>query len=135
MAQSIIIIGRERSGRLVLEQQRGVFEAEVRAQGVDAAVGGGAVRAERALRRVAVEVVPAVGDLLAARLAAPQRRALRRRHEHAVVRVVRAARALCNQPRTPRSATAHHSLTRYGGRGGGMRTTETTSLVTYHNLM
>lgn len=85
-------------GRLVLEQQRGVLEAQVRAQRVDAAVGGGAVGAERALRRVRVEVVPAVGHLLAAGLAAPQRGALRRRHEHAVVRVLRRVRVrpLCN---------------------------------------
>lgn len=73
----------------------------MRAQRVDAAVGGRAVGAERALRRVRVEVVPAVGHLLAARLAAPQRRALGRGHEHAVVRVGRRRRkprALCNQP-------------------------------------
>lgn len=72
------------------------------AQGVDAAVGGRAVGAERALGRVRVEVVPAVGDLLAAGLAAPQRGALRRRHEHAVVRVLRRrrrqVRPLCNNP-------------------------------------
>lgn len=88
--------------RSVLEQQRGVLEAQVRAQRVDAAVGGGAVGAQRALRRVRVEVVPAVGHLLAARLAAPQRRAVGRRHEHAVVRVLRRgvrALALCNTPR------------------------------------
>lgn len=72
----------------------------MRAQRVNAAVGGRAVGAERALRRVRVEVVPAVGHLLAARAAAPQRRVLRRRHEHAVVRVLRRrryVRALCNQ--------------------------------------
>lgn len=83
-------------GRLVLEQQRRVLEAQVGPERVDAAVGGGAVGAQRALRRVRVEVVPAVGHLLAARLAAPQRRAVRRRHEHAVVRVLRRVRALCN---------------------------------------
>lgn len=107
--------------RSVLEQQRGVLEAQVRAQRVDAAVRGGAVRAQRALRRVRVEVVPAVGHLLAARLAAPQRRALRRRHEHAVVRVLRRGRqprALCNQPATPVTTPRlrhEHSPRRYNG--------------------
>lgn len=84
----------------MFEQQRGVLEPQVRAQRVDAAVGGGAVGAGRALRRVRVEVVPAVGHLLAARLAAPQRRALGHGHEHAVVRVGRRGRhvrALCEQ--------------------------------------
>lgn len=85
--------------RLVFEQHGGVLEAQVRAQRVDAAVGGGAVGAGRALRRVRVVVVPAVGHLLAARLAAPEREALRRRHEHAVVRERgRRRRALCNRP-------------------------------------
>lgn len=65
----------------------------MRAQRVDAAVGGRAVGARVALRRVRVEVVPAVGHLLAAGLAAPQRRALGGRHEHAVVRILRHARA------------------------------------------
>lgn len=74
--------------RLVFEQHGGVLEAQVRAQRVDAAVGGGAVGAGRALRGVRVEVVPAVGHLLAARLAAPQGGALRHGHEHAVVRVL-----------------------------------------------
>lgn len=89
----------------MFEQQRGVLEAQVRAERVDARVGGGAVGAQAALRRVRVEVVPAVGHLLAARLAAPQRRALGRRHEHAVVRVLRrgrAARPLCNNNPPPR---------------------------------
>lgn len=97
-------------GRLVLEQQGGVLEPQVGAQGVDAAVGGGTVGAERALGRVGVEVVPAVGDLLAAGLAAPQRRALGRRHEHAVVGVLRRGqlRPLCNNPRvTHRPARAY----------------------------
>lgn len=93
----------------MLEQQRGVLEAQVRAQRVNAAVGGGAVGAQAALRRVRVEVVPAVGDLLAARLAAPQRRALGGRHEHAVVRVLRRrgqVRALCNNARPQPAANA-----------------------------
>lgn len=87
-----------RSVRSVFEQERRMLEAEMRAQSVNAAVGGRAVGAQRALRRVAVVVVPAVGHLLAARLATPQRRALRRRHEHVVVRIVRRhhAPALCN---------------------------------------
>lgn len=91
----------------MLEQQRGVLESQVRAQRVNAAVGGGAVGTQAALRRVRVEVVPAVGDFLAARLAAPQRRALGGRHEHAVVRVLRRrgqVRALCNNAR-PQPAT------------------------------
>lgn len=115
---------RRSPGRLMLEQQRGVLESQVRAQRVDAAVGGGAVGAQAALRRVRVEVVPAVGDLLAARLAAPQRRALGGRHEHAVVRVLRRrgqVRALCNnalpqpatngqrQPMSPRRTQYTHS--------------------------
>lgn len=88
----------------------------MRAQRVDAAVGGGAVGAGRALRRVRVEVVPAVGHLLAARLAAPQRRAVGHGHEHAVVRVRRRGsrvRSLCEQQRitpllagSPRAAPA-----------------------------
>lgn len=84
-----------------------MLESQVRAQRVNAAVGGGAVGAQAALRRVRVEVVPAVGDFLAARLAAPQRRALGGRHEHAVVRVLRRrgkVRALCNNAR-PQPAT------------------------------
>lgn len=101
---------RASSGRLVLEQESRVLEAQVGAERVDAAVGGGAVGAERALRRVRVEVVPAVGHLLAARLAAPQRRALGRRHEHAVVRVLRRVRALCNATfrRRHASSVPHH---------------------------
>lgn len=104
--------------RLVLEQQRGVLVAQVRAQRVDAAVRGRAVRARRALRRVRVEVVPAVGHLLAARLAAPQRRAVGHGHEHGVVRVRRRARAarraLCNNnplqdPRHAHSPDMRHS--------------------------
>lgn len=43
-----------------------MLEAQMRAQRVDAAVGGRAVRAHAALRRVRVVVVPAVGHLLAA---------------------------------------------------------------------
>lgn len=117
--------------RLVLEQQGRVLEAQMGAQRVDAAVRGRAVGAQRALRRVRVEVVPAVGHLLAAALAAPQRRALRRRHEHAMVRVLR-PRALCNN--APRHATPH--ATRYMSHSlGGWMTTETTRVVTYHNLM
>lgn len=96
-------------GRLVLEQQRRVLEAQVGPERVDAAVGGGAVGAQRALRRVRVEVVPAVGHLLAARLAAPQRRALRRRHEHAVVRVLRRVRALCNATYRRRHASPSYT--------------------------
>lgn len=83
-----------------------MLQTQMGAQRVDAAVGGRAVGAERALSGVGMEVVPAVGDLLAARLAAPQRRALGRRHEHAVVGVLRRRDAaghvragpLCNQP-------------------------------------
>lgn len=83
-----------------------MLEAQMRAQRVDAAVGGRAVRAHAALRRVRVVVVPAVGHLLAAWLAAPEGRALCRRDEHAVVRVLRRRRhatsavpqhALCEQ--------------------------------------
>lgn len=66
-----------------------MFKPQVRAESVDAAVGGRAVGAGRALRGVRVVVVPAVGDLLAARLAAPKRGALGGRHKHAVVRVLR----------------------------------------------
>lgn len=98
---------RSPTGCLVLEQKSGVFEAQMWAQRVNATVGSGAVGAERALSCVAVEVVPAVGHFLAARLAAPQSGALGRRHEHAVIRVLRrprashsqAAPALCNTTR------------------------------------
>lgn len=128
-----------RRGGLVLEQQRGVLEAQVRAQRVDAAVGGRAVRAGLALRRVRVEVVPAVGHLLAARLAAPQRRALGRRHEHAVVRVGgrrRQPRALCNNNPVSRGRPRLGLCTRHNASAGCVtRTTETTRIVTYHNLM
>lgn len=106
------------SSYLVLEQQRGVLEPQVRAQRVDAAVGGGAVGAGRALRRVRVEVVPAVGHLLAARLAAPQRRAVGHGHKHAVVRVGRRGRhvrALCEQQ--PANASHHAVCARARARG------------------
>lgn len=93
---------------LVLEKKSGVLEPQMGAQRVDAAVCSGAVGAERALRGVRVEVVPAVGHLLAARLAAPERRGLGRRHEHVVVRILRRRRhrqPLCNnrscQPHSP----------------------------------
>lgn len=101
----------------------------MRAQRVDARVGGGAVGAGRALRRVRVEVVPAVGHLLAARLAAPQRRAVGHGHEHAVVRVLRAdttdtagtARqpraALCNRPRPLTNRAERPTLSTAGGSG------------------
>lgn len=69
------------------------------AQRVDAAVGGRAVGAERALRGVRVEVVPAVGHLLAAGLAAPEGGTLRGRHEHAVVRVLQRVCPLCKTHR------------------------------------
>lgn len=58
---------------------------DVRAQGVDAAVGGRAVRAERPLGRVYVEVVPSVGHLLAAGPTSPEGRAAQRHGEHLVV--------------------------------------------------
>lgn len=51
---------------LVLEKKSGVLEPQMGAQRVDAAVCSGAVGAERALGGVRVEVVPAVGHLLAA---------------------------------------------------------------------
>lgn len=108
-ASGVVGCRRASSGRLVLEQQRRVLEAQVGPERVDAAVGGGAVGAQRALRRVRVEVVPAVGHLLAARLAAPQRRALGRRHEHAVVRVLRRVRALCNATYRRRHASPSYT--------------------------
>lgn len=51
---------------LVFNYHLCMLEAQMRAQRVDAAVGGRAVRAHAALRRVRVVVVPAVGHLLAA---------------------------------------------------------------------
>lgn len=82
-------------GSSVLQQQAGVLDAQVGAQRVYSAVRGRAVGTEGALRGVAVEVVPPVGHLLAARLAAPQRRAVRGSSEHAVIGQSRAIH-LCN---------------------------------------
>jgi len=48
-----------------------VLGAYVRAQSVDPAVGGRAIRAQRALRGVYVEVVPTIGHLFPAGAASP----------------------------------------------------------------
>lgn len=68
------------------EQYLPVLGAYVRAQSVDPAVGGRAIRAQRALRRVYVEVVPTIGHLLPAGAASPQRRVVKRHGEHLVIR-------------------------------------------------
>jgi hypothetical protein len=68
------------------EQYLPVLGAYVRAQSVDPAVGGRAIRAQRTLRRVYVEVVPTIGHLLPAGAASPQRRAVKRHGEHLVIR-------------------------------------------------
>ncbi|CAH3920344.1 unnamed protein product [Pieris brassicae] len=80
-----------------------MFETQMRAQGVYTAVGRRAVGAKGPLGSVRVEVMPAVGDLLAARLAPPQGGALGGRYEHAVIRVLRRRhlRPLCNQRACP----------------------------------
>lgn len=102
---------------LVLDDHLRVFEAEMRAQCVDAAVGGRAVGAQAALSRVRVVVMPTVGDLLATRLAAPQSCALGRRHEHAVVRVLRAtATATASATAVPHRALCNRTLLQRGAR-------------------
>lgn len=63
----------------------GMLDPEVRSQGIDSTVGRRTVRAEGALGRMRMEVVPSVGDLLAARAAAPGRARLPRRREHVMV--------------------------------------------------
>lgn len=72
-------------GRRGLEKHLPVLGAYVRAQSVDPAVGGRAIRAQRALRGVYVEVMPTIGHLLSAGEAFPHRRAVKRYGEHVVI--------------------------------------------------
>lgn len=58
---------------IVLDQSIGMLDTQMGPQCVDAAVGGRAIGAHRALRGVRVKVVPAVGHFLAAGPAAPHR--------------------------------------------------------------
>lgn len=75
--------GRPELGRV---QPVGVLYPQVRPERVDPAVGRRTVRANGPLRGVRVEVVPSVGNLLAAGAAPPGRAGLAGRRKHVVIR-------------------------------------------------
>jgi len=74
------------NGRVELEQAVRMLDPQMGAQRIDPAVGGRAVGTHGPLGSVGVEVVPAIGHLLAARAASPHGARIAGRREHVVVR-------------------------------------------------